>query len=348
MVDLNKTGYEELDGEFETGEKRKGIKLPKGGGMMQWIITVVLILAVSYVMISYFGVTKEDFNKNIALMLNADDSVKADVTAIKSSITAEINKIPGAITTQVNSAISSLSARLTALENGDNNFGSQISSLNTQLTNSLSSTNGIINELTQTITDLENAIKAQETTINGLKVKITTLETEVSDLGTGSGDTTTPTGEVGAYIVGNAFTGLTAMTFEPIAAGASTSMTFTFQIDNQTGKKLDTISMALALQTFNADGTYRTLTAGTTGVNVSVTSDILSLKWISQTTGIPYLLGFMSSINTSGFTSMFGDFIVNPGLNTYTMTVTIENKTSATIDEIIVAPLIQVVSFTTE
>lgn len=356
MPEPKRASQDELDSEFDTSGRPKGklgIKIPSSGGMMQWIITALLIFGISWLMVTYVGVTKADFNKNIALMLAADSSVKSDVKATKDSITASVAGIPGTVTTQVNNAVASINSRLSGLESSLNTANTQATSAVTKATEATNQISGVtksVTELTSSIASLNTKITDLQTLVNTSKSDIATLKTDLAALKTkvdgvpGGGGTTTPTSGVTAAIVGNVFTGSIAMNFTSIPAGSSQTATLAFNVDNQSGKVLSAIQLACAILTTDTLGNQLVLPST---VVISITSNNFSMVWTPQDTGIGYMKGFATSA-VAGFPGMFGNPTVNKGITSYTHTITVTNSGTVASSPMILNPMIKVASFTTQ
>ena len=318
------------------------------GGMKQYFMMAGIALIVAYLVVTFVAVTPMNTSlKTVkttadAALTSANTAItnanKAQVTAdgvannvsnAQSSVTDLTNKI-----TTINGQISTLQSSIATINNQGYVKASQIAGM---------ATADQVNALNKTILDLQAAsdgLKAQlaidEANLTAAQVAIKALQTTT---------TTTPvvgTG-VSANVAGNVFTGSIVMTFNPIAVGASASQSLSIQVNNKTGKTLNGLQLALALQSLDSNGVQ---VAFPTTVTVGVSSNVSQFTWATQSTGLNYLLGWVGTTANTGFLGQLNQFSQPTGITTYTITTTVINNGSAPTNIMNLMPFIQAVNFT--
>lgn len=193
--------------------------------------------------------------------------------------------------------------------------------------------------------DLKTALNLITDRVTSLETKVTTLNTQVVNLITPTTTTTTTvTGTgVSANFTGNVFTGTIGMTFNPIAVGSSATQSLSVQVNNKTGKALNGLQLALALQSLDSNSIQTPYPAN---VVVGVSSNVSQFTWTSQSTGLNYLMGWVGNTASTGFLGQLNQFSQATGIYTYTINVTVTNNGATPTNVINLMPFIQVVNFT--
>jgi len=336
------------DEHIEPEESKIGMKF---SGYTIYAVMLVIALIVS-VGINYFmGVTKADLTTHKEEIVALVASVQSDLRATKDSVKTALDNLPSTIDSKVSSSLNSVNSRLSALEDSVQSANNTANSATNQIGSITSQITAIKTEL-QNLKDGSNlsgvttAINNALTKISDLEVNLAALTTEVGELSVvvpTTTPTTTPTtvvNKVTALIEGNIFTGSTAIDIGVIPAGETISKVLAYSVNNETGKDLTSLKLALAVQTV-VGNTFYTLPAN---VKVTVASENLGVIWAAQTTGIPYIKGFVSGI-ASGFSSYFGSTTVAPGITPYNITITVANEGATDTTSLMLYPLISVVSF---
>jgi hypothetical protein len=325
--------------------------------MAAMLIAVVLSAIISFGIVSVVGQTKSAAKDQVTTTQDAVTKMQVSVdTAIK-NINNTIAGINKTVADQVTSQTSQISSQLSTIQ-GSVSTASTNANTATSNVNSMQSSISDLQAKLKTLSDNFAIVKTQDgintTDITGVKSGLADLKTQLDKLsatvtalgtsGTGT-DTGTGTGTTGvtASVVGNVFTGITNVSIPSLAVSSSQSQTFTFQVDNATGAALSNISFALALQTQDVSGNLITLPSN---IVVSIASGNPALTWTNQSTGIGYVLGYSSNVNTSGFTSLFGGFSVKSGVSQYSQTITVQNTSATTAYQAFtIVPIIKVISF---
>ena len=330
----------------ESGSKSAGVK---AGGNMTNILLLFAVLVVSVLFTIYqtgSKVSMADETNNFKGVTQSIANVQSDLKAVQSNLTTTTNNL-----SQLTSKVDGLNSSISSATNAANQANTQAQSVNSSvsalqskvsdLTNQVSQ----LNQLNSKIADLQSKVDTVTTAQKSDASAITVLQTsgaQLSNTQNGALITQTPNGQVSALVQANYFTGASGIAFPAVAPSSSGSQSFTFQLNNQTGKPLTSVTLALAIQTEDSLGNLKTIDP-TWAVNVA--SGNAGLIWTSQATGTPYVLGWVSNANVSGFTSMFGTMTVPVGISTYTQTITLSCGTVGA-PSLLLAPMIKVVGFT--
>ncbi len=156
--------------------------------------------------------------------------------------------------------------------------------------------------------------------------------------------TTGTTGLVSATVLGNAFTGSQTLNFAATTANTSATISqqFSFTIANGTGKTINNIQLAVALELLDSSSTTP-LSGVPAGATINIISSGLSTIWTQQSTGIPYILGYLNSSTAGIFGSSIGLMSQTPGTATYTVTVTV--TTTQPTPAFNIYPLVKVLNY---
>ena len=295
------------------------------------LISIAVVYgAMSFLMPSSF-VTKKDFTTNI-------QSVAEEVTALKN----EVGNLKSNVVTK--DIITPINAELTAIKNQISSFVARdtITSLQSDV-NNLKNTATNNTDLIAKVNTLQNTITSLTDKLKTAEDKIATQQTQIASLQSGITSPGVPTGQVTATVIGNTFTGSQVLTFAPIVASSTGSQSFTFTLNNGTGKTINNVQLAVGLQLMDSNGNV--MVGGLpTGTTVSLTSPSLTAIWQTQSTGFAYLIGFT---NTSP-TGIFGGLgaITQPAGNaSYQITVTVATGTTPLASQFSIYPIIKIVSF---
>jgi septal ring factor EnvC (AmiA/AmiB activator) len=335
--------------------KGSGIKGKLGGiNSTVLVIMVAIALVASYFVPQYTAVTPTKLNTLVTSIMTTVNQVKdaqakdasaittlqTDVSGVKTSIAGVTSSIATASSKvdTMSSKVDSANAAVSGVQSTINDSKTKIDSLQT----TVKSQDTTIQSLNSSITDLTKKISDSNALIVDLQTKVIALQTATP---TTTPTTTSTTGVVTATISANVFTGASYVNFGAIAPGASQTQSFSFQVNNQTGKTLSTIQLALALQTLDVAGS-NFITLPTT-IPVSISSGNLGMIWTQQTTGIGYLLGYVTNAST-GFASIFGSTTVSTGITTYTQSIMVTNNGTVATNSMMISPMVKVTGFTTQ
>ena len=316
------------------------------GGMKQYLIPVIISFIISYLVVTF--VATSPLNTQLKTVnTTANSALTAANTAIDNAKKAQTSA-DGASTAvaSVSNNMTSMNNQISALQSNISSLQDNISTINTQLKGYVTTsqiagmaTADQVNALNKTILDLQAQLAADEDALTKAQAAITALQTPTTT------PTTTPvvgTG-VSANVAGNVFTGSIVMTFNPIAVGASASQSLSIQVNNKTGKTLNGLQLALALQSLDSNGVQ---VAFPTTVTVGVSSNVSQFTWATQSTGLNYLLGWVGTTVNTGFLGQLNQFSQPTGITTYTITTTVINNGSAPTNIMNLMPFIQAVNFT--
>jgi hypothetical protein len=160
-----------------------GYRRPNNGGSsnpfnMQFImIMAVVALAISYLMIGFIGVSKNDFTTNF-------QSVATSISGVQASVKADSDKI-GAIQSTVNghtTQITTISTKADNAVNTANNAASKsdINGLQTKIDNMQASVTASNTKVTDTANSLNIKMDGLAKNESDLSIKITTLQTDLA------------------------------------------------------------------------------------------------------------------------------------------------------------------------
>lgn len=338
-------------------------KKKSSGGLVQYIIPIGISVVIAYLMIGWLGVSKGDFTSNITSMnAKVDTTVKslsdlvtktnsmvvpADFTTLQTTVKSL--QSTSAVNTDVNTIKSDVSVLKTDVSTAKNDINSlksvpKVDTSSFASKSDVASINDKNNTQDTTIKTLQGTVDAQAKSITDLQAKVATLATPTptpTPTPTGTGGTST-SGAITATVVGNAFTGTSIMTIPALAVNGNGSGSFTIQITNSGTKTLSGIQLAVGLGIFdntnpNAPQQYTLPVSANTTLS---SNGNLSIIWTAQSTGVPYVLGFVNQVNTGSFA--FGSLNVGPGTSTYLQTFTL--STPLATPNLVVFPSVKVVS----
>lgn len=149
-------------------EKTGGMKLPSGYTI--YVVMLVIALVASFGINYVLGVSKAELSDYKKTTTASIESMASDLNASKSSLDRGIKDIPTAIDTKVATAISTVTARLTAVE----------TDAKTAKENSLSAVNQA-GKSTSDISSINKMISELQTQINSVKSDITAIKTSLGN-----------------------------------------------------------------------------------------------------------------------------------------------------------------------
>jgi len=298
-----------------------------------WIAPVVISAVLSFIMIQMVALPKVDDVSKFAA------TTQADVNALKPEV-AKIAGMQGQVT-QATTIGNNNAADINGIKSREASFltSDKLTPLQTQLTQLSSTVTGLGNQSGE-ITKLKDQLAALTKTVNDIQ---STLNATTS-LGTSGAGGTVVAGQVVPSVIGNPFTGVQYLKYDTTANNTTNSQTLSFQIANGTGKTINNLQLGLLLQLYDASGAnLYTFPAGAT-LGVQAGSNMLGTIWTEQSTGVSYYRGFTNSALT-GMLGNIGALSQTPGVQTYSVTVSITNYTGATLPTVIMYPVVKVLSF---
>ena len=141
-------------------KKKSGFDMPLNGKVI--LILILMCAAVSYVVLSFAGVTKPVFEKNLANMNTTLSDVTATINDKVSQVNNTVQSIPTTVTNTVNQSLS--------------NYANQINTMSSQVSSFSSS----INEIKQDTQDVERTLNSLNTAISTLQTDLTQAKSTIS------------------------------------------------------------------------------------------------------------------------------------------------------------------------
>lgn len=159
-------------------KKRGGFDMQLNG---KFILVLVLVCAVvSYVVLSFAGVTKPVFEKNLANMNATLSDVTATINDKVSQVNNTVQSIPNTVTNTVNQSLSNYANQLSTLSSQVSSYSSSISEIKQDtedVERTLTSLNTTISTLQTDLTQAKSTISSYENRIKALETQTTTSNT---------------------------------------------------------------------------------------------------------------------------------------------------------------------------
>lgn len=310
-----------------------------GGNFLQTVIISLVVAIVVFVGMGMLGygnfVTKSDFTKNVGSVANDLGTLKTDVASNQTSMQSSINAIPNTVSQAVTNALKDINTQLANATKTANDAKTEADGLTAKINDVNAAGSAASTSVTQSATNLANYQTSNDAAVKVLQTQVTNLQNQVAALQsmptptatsittpTPTSTTTTvanlpssliinptikvvsPTTGITASIIGNPFNNATYMTIQVVSG--TNSGAFNIQLQNTTNADISGIQLAVGLAVYdNSNSNVPVQYAGLPKNRTLVSSGGLSSTlWTEQSTGVPYIIGFVNQSNTGVFSNL--------------------------------------------
>ena len=329
-----RASYKDAGGlENPSGDNKKS-KL-SNGNLMNYIVMVIIAVAVCIVMSNFIGVTAKIYNKNNTSIDGEINSINALIKTMQTSISG----MPATVNTAVASAVSSLNTQISTFTSSVDTLQSEEKADGTNITNdeatittlknsltamqtsidSLKTAMGNVNDsaLQASLTTLQGTVASMQTELNTDEATIKSQGTMIASLQTGGTTTTTTTTPVntGVYVLATP----PQLTLTGSGTPKIFTNTFNLTVYNTTNKTISggVIGFTLTLQAGLPSGE-------TVATDLPITALVINPNQLTLRSGVTF------SGNQATFTGDYSGYLVTNSSQTLTITVSFTSAYSGT------------------